>query len=53
VKCISYNFDGSNTGDEYEDLERLRFENGDIIPNVKSYFFVDKITITIMTAIRN
>jgi hypothetical protein len=21
-----------------EDLENLRFENGDIIPNVKSYF---------------
>jgi hypothetical protein len=25
-----------------EDLERLRFENGDIIPDVESYFVDDK-----------
>jgi hypothetical protein len=24
--------------DKKEDLKRLRFENGDIIPDVKSYF---------------
>jgi hypothetical protein len=24
--------------DEKEDLNRLRFENGDVIPNVESYF---------------
>jgi hypothetical protein len=41
VKCIAWNFDGSNVvgdGDDDEDLNRLRFENGDIIPNVESYF---------------
>jgi hypothetical protein len=25
--------------DEKEDLKRFRFENGDIIPDVESYFF--------------
>jgi hypothetical protein len=41
VKCIAYNFDGSNILENYnnnEDLNKLRFENGDIIPNVRSYF---------------
>jgi hypothetical protein len=41
VKCIAWNFDGSNfvsDEDEREDLKRLRFENGDIIPDVESYF---------------
>jgi hypothetical protein len=42
VKCIAWNFDGSNfvsKGDKKEDLERLRFENGDVIPDVESYFW--------------
>jgi hypothetical protein len=42
VKCVAWNFDGSNVVDMYsgkkEDLNQLRFENGDIIPNVESYF---------------
>jgi hypothetical protein len=41
VKCIAWNFDGSNfvsEEDENEDLKRLRFENGDVIPDVESYF---------------
>jgi hypothetical protein len=41
VKCITWNFDGFNIvrfGDKEEDLERLRFENGDVIPDVESYF---------------
>jgi hypothetical protein len=41
VKCIAWNFDGSNfvsRGDKKEDLEKLRFENGNVIPNVESYF---------------
>jgi hypothetical protein len=41
VKCIAWNFDGSNfvsNKDEKEDLKKLRFENGDVIPNVESYF---------------
>jgi hypothetical protein len=41
VKCITWNFDGSSFvrfGDEDEDLKRLRFENGGIIPDVKNYF---------------
>jgi hypothetical protein len=41
VKCIAWNFDGSNfvtNEDEKEDLKRLRFENGDIITDVESYF---------------
>jgi hypothetical protein len=42
VKCIAYNFDGSNFVGYYDrndDLKKLRFENGDIILDVKSYFF--------------
>jgi hypothetical protein len=41
VKCIAWNFDGSNfvrKWDKVEDLKKLRFENGDTIPNVESYF---------------
>jgi hypothetical protein len=41
VKCIAWNFDESNfvSGeDKKEDLKMLRFKNGDIIPNVESYF---------------
>jgi hypothetical protein len=41
VKCIAWNFDGSNLvsdEDKKEDLKRLRFENGDVITDVKSYF---------------
>jgi hypothetical protein len=46
VKCIAWNFDGSNIdivmhSDKKEDLNHLRFENGDIIPDVESYFFLD------------
>jgi hypothetical protein len=42
VKCIAWNFDGSNfVSDENkkENLNLLKFENGDIIPDVKSYFY--------------
>jgi hypothetical protein len=42
VKCISWNFDGSNFINEKnkeDDLKKLRFENGDIIPYVGSYFY--------------
>jgi hypothetical protein len=42
VKCIAWNFDGSNVvenDDENKNLNGLRFENGDIIPNVESYFY--------------
>jgi hypothetical protein len=41
MKCIAWNFDGSNfmsDEDKKEDLKRLKFENGDIIPDVESYF---------------
>jgi hypothetical protein len=41
VKCIAWNFDGSNflsEKDKKEDLKRLRFENGDIIPMWKVIF---------------
>jgi hypothetical protein len=41
VKCIVWNFDGLNFVnffDENGDLRKLRFENGDIIPNVESCF---------------
>jgi hypothetical protein len=45
VKCIAWNFDGSNVVERYsgkkEDLNQFRFENGDIIPNVRSYFYLD------------
>jgi hypothetical protein len=45
VKCIAWNFDGSNVeifGGKDENLNRLRFENGDIIPNVESYFYLNQ-----------
>jgi hypothetical protein len=39
VKCIAWNFDGPNVvrknGGKKEDLNRLRFENGDIIPHME------------------
>jgi hypothetical protein len=41
VKCIAWNFDGSNfvsEEDKKDDLKRLRFENGDIIPDMENYF---------------
>jgi hypothetical protein len=41
VKCIAWNFDGSNfvsKKDKKDDLKRLKFENGDTIPHVESYF---------------
>jgi hypothetical protein len=41
VKCIAWNFDGSNfvsREDKKEDLKRFRFENGNVIPNVECYF---------------
>jgi hypothetical protein len=42
LKCIAWNFDGSNFVrfggmDEDKHLKNLRFENGDIIPNVENY----------------
>jgi hypothetical protein len=45
VKCIAWNFDGSNfvrDKDKDEGLKGLRFENGDIIPNLRSYFVDDE-----------
>jgi hypothetical protein len=48
VKCIAWNFDGSNfvsEEDEDEDLKKLRFENGDTIPDVKNCFNIYKIFI--------
>jgi hypothetical protein len=42
VKCIAWNFDGSNfvsEEDKDDTLKKLRFENGDTIPNVESYFY--------------
>jgi hypothetical protein len=46
VKCIAWNFDGlnfielnnKNEDNKNEDLKKLRFENGDTIPDVESYF---------------
>jgi hypothetical protein len=46
VKCIAWNFDGSNFigstmwnfSIDKNDLKRLRFENGDAVPDVESYF---------------
>jgi hypothetical protein len=41
VKYITWNFDGSNFvrwDEKMENLKRLKFENGDTIPNVESYF---------------
>jgi hypothetical protein len=46
VKCIAWNFDSSNfvnRDDKNEDLKRLRFENGDTIPDVESYFVTNYI----------
>jgi hypothetical protein len=34
VKCIAWNFDGSN----FNDLGRLTFENGDVVADIKNYF---------------
>jgi hypothetical protein len=45
LKCIAWNFNGSNfvsDEDEADDLKRLRFENGDVIPDVESYFCLDE-----------
>jgi hypothetical protein len=44
VKCSAWEFDESNFVRErhYEDdLERLKFEDGDTILDVKSYFVID------------
>jgi hypothetical protein len=41
VKCIAWNFNGwdfVSYEDKDDDLEKLRFENGDTIPDVESYF---------------
>jgi hypothetical protein len=41
IRIIAWNFDGSNfVGyvDKDEDMKVLRFENGDIVLNVESYF---------------
>jgi hypothetical protein len=38
MKCVAWTFDGSNFMNRKEDLKRLRFENGDIIPDVESFF---------------
>jgi hypothetical protein len=40
VKCIAWNFDGSNFVNfgERINLEIIRFEDGDTIPNIKNYF---------------
>jgi hypothetical protein len=35
VKCIAYNFDGSNV--HYKDFSGLKYENGEEIPNVNDY----------------
>jgi hypothetical protein len=40
VKCIGWNYDGSNFVEfnTMENLDKLTFENGDAIPDVLSYF---------------
>jgi hypothetical protein len=41
MKCIAWNFDGPNFSSydhKNRDLNELRFENGDFIPNIESYF---------------
>jgi hypothetical protein len=39
MKCIGWNFDGSNFVKwDDKDLKSLRFENGDTIPDMESYF---------------
>jgi hypothetical protein len=40
-KCIAWNFDGSNIVWRNYDLKRLKFENGDIIPDMENYFVID------------
>jgi hypothetical protein len=35
IKCIAYNFDGSNV--DRKDFSKLKYENGEEIPNVKDY----------------
>jgi hypothetical protein len=43
VKCIVWNFDGLNFGgyfDKKDDLKKLRFNNGDIIPNIEDYLYL-------------
>jgi hypothetical protein len=35
IKCIGYNFDGSNVN--MRDFSKLKYENGEEIPNVESY----------------
>jgi hypothetical protein len=42
VKCVAWNFDGSNMVREDDDLKKLRFENGDMIPDVENYFIEKK-----------
>jgi hypothetical protein len=45
VKYTAWNFDGSNFvswDDKKGDLKRLRFENGDAIPDVESFFVDDE-----------
>jgi hypothetical protein len=38
-KCIAWNFDGSNfVNGNKENLKKLKFENGDTIPDVESFF---------------
>jgi hypothetical protein len=40
-----WNFDGSNfvgRWDKKENLKKLRFENGNIIPDVENYFYFDE-----------
>jgi hypothetical protein len=38
MKCITWNFNKSNMVWKVDDLKKLRFKDGDIIPNVESYF---------------
>jgi hypothetical protein len=38
VRCIAYNFDGSNVKEGRKDKSKLRYEDGGIIPNVEDYF---------------
>jgi hypothetical protein len=45
VKCFAWKFDRSKfvrSGDKKEELKRVRLENGDIIPDVESYFYFDE-----------
>jgi hypothetical protein len=38
VKCIAWNFDGTSFVEWDYELDKLRFENKQSIPNVDSYF---------------